>query len=155
MGYDGFGSIHSMFEDIIDKLEDSGRLIIIDEAENLPPRALDITRRINDRAHVGILLVGLPRLIQNLRGKRGEYTYLYNRVGVHYKVGRMTKEDVRMILEQELPDSNGLWSVFYQATGGVGRKLEKLIFRSRRMAKVNKTTVNEEIVRETAKMLIL
>ena len=35
LGYDGCGTIHAMFSDIVDKLKSSGRLIIIDEAEHL------------------------------------------------------------------------------------------------------------------------
>ena len=44
--------------EVVNKLNNSGRLLIIDEAENLPYRALEITRRIHDKTAVGVLLVG-------------------------------------------------------------------------------------------------
>ena len=46
LGFDGVGSIHSMLLDIIGKLKYSGRLIIVDEAEYLPYKALELLRRI-------------------------------------------------------------------------------------------------------------
>ena len=42
LGFDGCGTIHGMFLDIIDKLKSSGRLIIIDEAEHLPYKSLEL-----------------------------------------------------------------------------------------------------------------
>ena len=66
LGFDGHGTVHSMMLDIIDKLKSSGRLIIVDEAEHLPYTSLELLRRIYDKAEVGILLVGMPRLMKNL-----------------------------------------------------------------------------------------
>ena len=77
LGYDGCGTIHAMFTDIIDKLKSSGRLIIIDEAEHLPYKSLELVRRIYDKANVGILLVGMPRLITNLKGEKRQYNADY------------------------------------------------------------------------------
>jgi DNA transposition AAA+ family ATPase len=71
-----------MFLDIIDKLKSSGRLNIIDEAEPLPYKSLELLRRIYDKAQVGILLVGMPRLIMNLKGEKRQYAQLYSRVGI-------------------------------------------------------------------------
>ena len=59
-----------MMLDIIDKLKSSGRLIIVDEAEHLPYTSLELLRRIYDKAEVGILLVGMPRLMKNLKGDK-------------------------------------------------------------------------------------
>ena len=82
LGFEGTGALHNMVIDIVDKLKNSGRLIIVDEAENLPYRALELLRRIYDKARVGILLVGMPKLLKNLQGDKGQYTQLYSRVGV-------------------------------------------------------------------------
>ena len=40
LGFEGVGPLHNMVVDIVEKLKNSGRLIIVDEAENLPYRAL-------------------------------------------------------------------------------------------------------------------
>lgn len=154
-GLDGEGTIHDMFEDIIEKLKGSGRLIIIDEAEHLPYRALELLRRVYDKAGVGILLVGMPRLISNLRGKRGEYAQLYSRIGVAVKLDTLKAADTQEIVHAAIPGSNGVWKAYHEASGGNARILSKLIYRSRRVAQINKSDVTDEIVRETAKMLLI
>ena len=57
------GNLHELLEAVINKLQDSGRLIIIDEAELLPYRALEVIRRIHDKTGIGIVLAGMPRPI--------------------------------------------------------------------------------------------
>ena len=56
------------------------RLLIVDEAENLPYRALEITRRIHDKTGVGVLLIGRSILLENLKGYNNQYDQLYSRV---------------------------------------------------------------------------
>lgn len=155
LGYDGRGTIHAMFEDVVAKLRDSERLIIIDEAEHLPYRALELLRRVHDKSGIGILLVGMPRLIANLRGKRGEYAQLYSRVGIAGRLETLKPADTQEIINSLFPGSNGLWKAFHQACYGNTRTLSKLIFRSIRVAEINGMDVTPEIVKETAKMLII
>lgn len=155
LGMDGRGSIHDLFDDVVMKLKDSGRLIIVDEAEHLPYRALELLRRVYDKAGVGILLVGMPRLIANLRGKKGEYAQLYSRVGVASKLDELKESDVDAIVSSVIPGSNGTYKVYYECSKGNTRVLTKLILRSLRVAEINNMTICPEIVRETAKMLIV
>ena len=61
-----------MVSGIVKKLKGSGRMIIIDEAEHLPYKALELLRRVHDKAGMGVLLVGLPRLIHKIMEGRGE-----------------------------------------------------------------------------------
>lgn len=155
LGMDGRGTIHDMFEDVVSKLKDSGRLIIIDEAEHLPYRALELLRRVYDKAGVGILLVGMPRLISNLRGRRGEYAQLYSRIGVAARLTTLKEEDVQKIVGQTMGYENGIWKCFYELSNGNTRVLTKLLLRSMRVAGINDMQVNAEIVKETAKMLVI
>lgn len=155
LGMDGRGSIHDLFEDVIAKLRGSGRLIIIDEAEHLPYRALELLRRVYDKAAVGIMLVGMPRLISNLRGKKGEYAQLYSRVGVASRLENLKAQDAEEIVSSIIPSTNGLWKAYHEAAYGNTRILCKLLLRSVRVAEINNMPVNLEIVRETAKMLII
>lgn len=74
-------SNHDNIANIIEKLNGSDRLIIIDEAELLSYKCLEVIRRIHDKSGVGVVLAGMPRLRTNLRGKRGEYKQLYSRIG--------------------------------------------------------------------------
>ncbi len=155
VGLDGSGTVHDMFNDVVGKLSGSGRLIVIDEAEHLPYRALELLRRIYDKAGIGILLVGMPRLIHNLRGKKGEYAQLYSRVGIAANLQKLQEGDAEAIVKTALPQSNGLWKDFLRESGGNSRRMNLLIVRSIRLAEVNDTHITPEIIRLAAQMLII
>ena len=154
LGLSAKGSIYSMTVDVIDRLQKSGRLIIVDEAENLPYKALELLRRIHDKTDVGVLLVGLPILVENLRGQKCQYEQLYSRVGVSKKLEKLQFVDTEMILN-EVSHSLEASNTFHELSQGNTRILSKLIMRSARVALINNTAVNREIVEETYKMLIV
>ncbi|NHX33649.1 AAA family ATPase, partial [Escherichia coli] len=52
LGLSKRGNMHELSESIIQNLRDSGRIILVDEAENLPYRALETLRRIHDKSGV-------------------------------------------------------------------------------------------------------
>jgi DNA transposition AAA+ family ATPase len=155
LGLDGGGMIHNLLEDIIAKLKNSGRLIIVDEAEHLPYRALELIRRIHDKAHIGILLVGMPKLVANLRGKRGQYEQLYSRIGVAGRLNTLRPEDTETIVNSVIKEDPKIWKSFHEASLGNTRVLTKLLMRSTRVAQINSVSVDSHIVQETAKMLIV
>jgi DNA transposition AAA+ family ATPase len=155
IGLDGTGTVHDMFEDVVVKLSGSGRLIIVDEAEHLPYCALELLRRVYDKAGIGILLVGMPRLVHNLRGKKGEYAQLYSRVGIAANLQRLQENDAEAIVKTALPQSNGLWRDFLRESGGNNRRMNLLIVRSIRLAEVNDTRITPEIIHLAAKMLMI
>jgi hypothetical protein len=155
LGMEGFGTVNQMFHDILEKLKDSGRLIIVDEAEHLPYKALELLRRVYDKAGIGIMLVGMPRLVSNLRGRRGEYAQLYSRVGIAARLEPINPNDTRMIIECALPDAKDLGHAFHSASQGNTRTLSKLIARSQRVAKINNTPLSATVIRETARMLMV
>jgi DNA transposition AAA+ family ATPase len=154
LGLDGLGGIHDLFEGCVARLKDTGRFIIIDEAENLPYRALDLIRRLYDKANIGILLVGLPRLLYNLRGKKGEYAQLFSRVGIASRLERFSEEDTQNLVKTFIPGTNGVWKVFHQKSGGNGRMLEKLLLRAKRTAHLNNMAVDADVVNEVSNLLI-
>jgi DNA transposition AAA+ family ATPase len=155
LDFDGYGIVHIMFEDIVEKLTGSGRLIIVDEAEHLPSRAIDLLRRVHDMANVGILLVGTSVLIQNIRGRRGELQQLSSRAGAATRIGLLKPEDTRLFVEAAFPPSNGLWQAFHEASRGNTRSLIKLIHRTSHTTRINKVSVTPEVVRETARVLLV
>jgi DNA transposition AAA+ family ATPase len=154
-GFDGEGSTYDMFDDVVNKLRGSDRMIIVDEAENLPYRALELIRRVYDMAKIGILLVGMPKLIMNLRGKHGQYAQLYSRVRLAAEVSALNPMDVHDIVQRIFPNSNGVWKTFHEASNGNARVLSNLIENARDVAKINNLTITPEVVKETAKMLII
>ena len=155
LGMDGNGGIYDLFADCVEKLTDSNRLIIIDEAENLPYRALDMVRRLYDKANIGILLIGLPRLIANLRGKRGEFKQLYSRVGIVMALDEFSESDTKLIVQTIFPNTNGLYKTFHELAKGNGRKLEKLILRTSRAARSGRRDITEKLVKNAAEVLLL
>lgn len=154
-GFDGLGSINRMKDDVIDKLKGSGRLIVIDEAEHLPVRALDLVRRINDKAGVGILFCGLKRFMESLRIKQADFAYLYTRVGFKVSLDNLRPQDVEMLVHEAVPGSNGLWKSFHEESHGNARILGKLIARTLRLCDLNGAQPSPELVHEAAKMLVV
>jgi len=155
LNMDGFGTVHNMFGEIVEKLRGSDSLIIVDEAEHLPYRALELLRRIHDKAGIGIMLVGMPRLLSNLRGRKGEYAQLYSRVGIAARLEGLRPEDTRMIVEAIIPTANGLSRAFHDASTANTRTLSKLIARSMRVAELNDTPLSPQVIKETSRMLII
>lgn len=154
------GTLHDLFERAMGKLRDSGRLIVIDEAEHLPYRALEMLRRLYDKAGVGVLLVGMPRLIANLRGKRGDYAQLYSRVGWAQDLGILQPEDAELMVKTVFPNSNGVWREFYDrsksettAPGNI-RILAKLLVKAMRLTSPGESP-KVEMVRGLANMLLV
>jgi len=155
LGLEGAGNVYTLMLDIIQKLKNSNRLIIIDEAEHLPYKALELLRRIYDKAGVGILLVGMPKLVANLRGQKGQYEQLYSRVGVSKEVNPLDKTDIQKIIDKTLPEAFDMTEKFLEISGGNTRVLTKLMARADKAAKLSESPLDEEIIEEVAKMLIV
>lgn len=66
------------------KIEGTGGLILVDEAQFLDARALDQLRSFYDRYHVGIALVGNEDVYSRLEGegKRSTFAQLFSRIGM-------------------------------------------------------------------------
>lgn len=137
IGLDGVGGINKLFTDIVDRLSDTGWVIIVDEAEHLPYKALELIRRIHDKAGVGVVLVGMPRLVANLRGKQGEYKQLHSRVGVYRQLEKLNESDAEKLVTQVYPNANGLVKHFLECSGGNARTLTKLLARTVRVEAMN------------------
>lgn len=156
LGVENSKNLHILMDSLIQKLAGSGRLIIVDEAEHLPYKALELLRRIYDKAQVGILLVGMPKLIKNMRGNAGEYKQLYSRVGVYGQLDPLKPIDVQNTVAAAISNAaENLWQPFLKECRSNMRVLVKLLRRSQRIASVNGTEINEEIVREAGKTLIV
>ena len=154
LGLSGKGCAYDLMNEVVNKLNNSGRLLIIDEAENLPYRALEITRRIHDKTGIGVLLVGRNVLIENLRGSKNQYDQLYSRVKYLKVIERIHIKDVIKILDATGQNTD-LADVYLQYSDGNTRRLEHLISHSISLAKMNGTdVVDEAVIKETSKMLM-
>ena len=155
LGLSGKGCAYDLMNEVVNKLNNSGRLLIIDEAENLPYRALEITRRIHDKTGIGVLLVGRNVLFENLRGYNNQYDQLYSRVKYHKLLDGLHIKDVKKILLAAGQDPE-LAEIYLQYSDGNTRRLEHLISHSVALAKFNgKEKVDDAVISETSKMLMV
>ena len=156
VGLSGRGSVYDLMNEVVHKLYNSGRLLIIDEAENLPYRALEIARRIHDKTGIGILLVGKNVLFENLCGKNQEYDQLYSRVKYYKKLDdRLLLQDVRKILTV-IGQNPDLADTYFLYSDGITRKLEHLITHSSYLAKLNgKDMVDSAVIQKTSELLMV
>lgn len=156
IGANATGSLNDINEAVLEKLSDSGRLIIVDEAENLSTKSLEILRRLHDHAQVGLVLVGMPKLLVNLMGKRGELAQLYQRVGLHLplpeKVANNELAQIARVTLPSLPD-DALKEMVLMVNGSP-RRLWKAMKLIHSMSQTHNTEMNVEMVHEAKQMLI-
>lgn len=150
------GSLNDLFESVSDRLRDSGRLIVADEAENLPLRALEIIRRLHDDTGCGLVLSGMPRLVANLRGKHGELVQLYSRVSVALNLGdSMPDEELEEIARAAMPEADDatIEELVKQSNGNT-RRMSKLMRGAVRTANKNGIKMQSGIIKKYSTLII-
>src|SRR5690606_19917001 len=157
LGINRRGNMHDLSKACVQALRDSGRLLLIDEAELLPYRALEVLRRLHDKAGVGIVLAGMPRLLVNLRGKRGEFAQLYSRVGLSLQLGdALSRDDFDLIAVSMMPSASDvkISDALFTSARGNARRLGKLLRGVNRTCEISNTPVSVAAVKKFAEMLI-
>jgi hypothetical protein len=152
-GIGGHKQLHDMHVDIIDIMRGSGRMIIVDQAEYLPHKALEMLRSVYDKAGIGILLAGMPRLLENIRGSRGQFAQLHSRVGIVVKLDTITTEDAEAICESILGEPSKFAASFCSRSFGNARHMVKMINAAVRIARVNKIDINEDVISKAQEMV--
>lgn len=93
--------------DIIDRLQEHPRLIIVDECHLLTWKQLEALREVHDKAGVGIAYLGQPRFLDQMQRNRGS-SFLYDQILGRMAVRRVfrnaiLKDDVRIVAESFCP----------------------------------------------------
>lgn len=154
LGLSSKGSVYDLMGEVVNKLNNSGRLLIIDEAENLPYRALEIARRIHDKTGIGVLLIGRNILYENLRGYKNQYDQLYSRVKYFKSLNRLMLSDVIDLLKAS-NQNPALADSYLKYSDGNTRKLDHLISHSISIAHVNgKAEVDDVVIKKTSELLM-
>lgn len=148
------GTLHDIFMRVVKELTGTGRLVIVDEAEHLPYRALELLRRLHDKAEIGILLVGMPQLLSNLKGRRGEFQQLYSRIGAAIRLENLSDEDALAIATNFNPDFGYVKKALIAQCAGNTRRLSKILTQSQRIAKLRECEINAEVISDACKMLV-
>lgn len=104
IGHDVGGKIYDQFEAVVNELKNTDSLIIMDEAETLTPKQLEILRRIRDTANVGVVLAGTEYLTGLIRPEHGQFDQIRSRTGFWPEtVRRITKEDSAALVQAAFP----------------------------------------------------
>jgi uncharacterized ATPase putative transposase-like protein len=96
------GSQDEVYLEIIEKLENQDKMIIIDEAQHLTKKTLEIIRSINDSTNTAIVLIGNELIYNKMLGKaQAEFAQLFSRVGMqsHLLTDIFKKEDIKLVFE--------------------------------------------------------
>lgn len=96
------GTDRVLVDTIIETLKDSGRLLIIDEAQHLSLKAIEAIRSFNDEGNIGIVLSGNPTIYDRMYG-RGEahFAQLFSRIGIRRAIPKEPqREDIETIFKE-------------------------------------------------------
>ena len=157
-----------MVDYIVEKLRNSKRLIVVDQVEYLSDKAIDVLRTIhdecldeNDNGTIGIVMTGLPVLIEKLK----MFPQLYQRISWFRKLGNyddkgqylkgLSDEDIKTFITTVFVHANGEVKIFDNLTNGNPRMLKKLIDRSRRLCELKKCGLSEDVIKEATQTLIV
>lgn len=150
------GTLNDLFEETAYRLGGSERLIVVDEAENLPLRALEIVRRLHDETGCGLVLSGMPRLVANLRGKHGELVQLHSRVAGALNLGdSLPDAELEQIARATLPEADDeTIAELVKHSNGNTRRMSKLMRGSVRVANKNGIRMQAGIVKKYSTLII-
>ncbi|MBR8466358.1 AAA family ATPase [Campylobacter sp. faydin G-140] len=142
---DGANSINAKLKAVARFLKDNDKIILIDEAEHLPLRALEDLRRIYDFSRTTMILCGTEILLNNLMGKNKELRQLYSRI--------CGKWCMQGLSEAECESFYG--SGIYEYSKGNFRSSAKLYKKALRLAQLNECELDNEIIANATQMVIL
>ena len=139
-------SLNAMLKTITKHLSVSDKILLIDEAEHLPLRALEDLRRIADFSKIPLILSGTEILLRNLMGKNKELKQLYSRIcGKHVMSGLSKKESKEFFGD-----------FIYEFAKENFRSSAKLYKKALRLAKINgKDKISREMVERATSMVVL
>ena len=133
---------------IVKRLEGTGKLIIVDEAEYLKPQALDILRRIYDMTGCPIALFGMPKLYQNITGA-SKYEQISSRM-IFAKLEKISIDDVKIIAEQVIEKlTERMIEVLFRLCDGNARRLEKHLIIAQKKAEMLDSEITISLLKET------
>ena len=138
-------------------------MIIIDEAERLPPTALEMLRDIHDRDGVAIMFIGMPGIDQRFR----HYPQLFSRLGFSHRYRALGKDELLFVLNrhykrlgreldpEDFTDAQAIAAI-ERLTRGNFRVVERLFPQIKRVLKINELeTITDDVIEAAASTLVL
>ncbi|MDI3480818.1 MAG: hypothetical protein PWQ97_473 [Tepidanaerobacteraceae bacterium] len=157
LGKHQYGTLRREMNFLVSILKGTGRLIIIDEAQHLNHRALEVLRSIYDQTKIGLVLCGNQEIHDRMYG-RGEVAFaqFFSRIGIRRCLqGGVTQEDINLIFHGRLinPECKTYFQHVANLRGGL-RYMVKLYMLSTTIAKSRKRALDMDCIREAQKMLM-
>ena len=156
------GATRTMVKRIVEALRVDKRVLVIDEAQALTVRRLEVLRTIHDEAKVGMVLAGVPELEILLRFGRGRehLPQLFTRVGYFFRID--ADEATKIKTCEELLTGWGLKleekvkaDVVRMGVSNGIRAMERMVRRAVKIADLNARPVDEQVVRAARQFLLL
>ncbi|MBP3675117.1 MAG: AAA family ATPase [Campylobacter sp.] len=139
-------SMEAKLKAISKHLASCDRVLLVDEAEHLPLKALESLRRIHDFSACPLVLVGTEILLRNLLGKNKELRQLYSRIGSKWIMKGLSKDESKECY------GDGV----YELCGGNFRASAKLHKKALKLAEFyNESSINSELLNKAAEMVVL
>ncbi|MBE2986627.1 AAA family ATPase [Campylobacter sp. RM12920] len=167
LGLNTGASIDELIRTCAVSLAKLDKIIIIDEAEHLPYRALESIRRLYDFAKTTLVLVGTNKLLLNLTSEKSgrELEQLSSRVGSKWILRGLTYFDelnnkvvnddlVALCQSYGVQDKECIKLVGELARGNF-RKSVKLLNRAKSLSDAAGVELNDLSIKEATKMLLL
>jgi DNA transposition AAA+ family ATPase len=150
-------SSNEIFDGINEKLRNSEKLLIIDEAHFLDWQSFEAIRGIYDAIGVGVVYLGMPKLYSQMRGNKSYlWDQILSRISISRSVGKIEKEDVKLIsdsIHPGLPKSclNYLHEVAQRP--GKLRVLVELLKQAVEVSKKEKIPITLNLLKEVRQLM--
>ena len=142
---DATGGLSTKLKAVARFLKSSDKVIMVDEAEHLPLKALEDLRRIYDFSRTPLILCGTEILLKNLMGKNKELRQLFSRICGKWCMQGLSKDESEKIYTKEI----------FPYCKGNFRSSAKLYKKALRLAELNGCLVDESVVARAIDMVIL
>lgn len=142
---DASGGLSTKLKAVARFLKSSDKVIMVDEAEHLPLKALEDLRRIYDFSRTPLILCGTEILLKNLMGKNKELRQLFSRICGKWCMQGLSKDESEKIYTKEI----------FPYCKGNFRSSAKLYKKALRLAELNGCLVDESVVARALDMVIL
>lgn len=99
------GQLDDIYSEVTEKLAITSKTIIIDEAQHLTLKTLELVRSLNDETDTAIVLIGNDKVYSKLLGKQqAEFAQLFSRIGMklHILTDNFKLADIKAIFETRL-----------------------------------------------------
>jgi len=138
-------------------------LLIIDEAERLQPKSLELVRDIYDRKQIAVILIGMPGIEKRLI----RFPQLYSRIGFSHMYKPLIEQEVTFIIQNHM---QSLGIAFYpkdfsdqeaiatvtRVTQGNFRLIQRLLKQASRIMVVNKlSSITKEVIEAARECLVI